>query len=59
MSADGIPTDLPDALVEEAAEAGAEDPSATSAWAETALTVVFSAAAVLFVSFIAVATGLV
>jgi hypothetical protein len=32
---------------------------AGSAWAETALTVLFAAAAVLFVSFIAVVTGIV
>jgi hypothetical protein len=33
--------------------------SATGQWAETALTVFFAAAAVLFISFIAVVTGLV
>jgi hypothetical protein len=33
--------------------------SATHAWLETALTVLFTAATVLFVSFIAVVTGLV
>jgi hypothetical protein len=52
-------TDLPAALIEPAAEAVAESPSATSEWAATALTVLFTAAAVLFVSFLAVVTGLV
>jgi hypothetical protein len=38
----------------------AEEAAAVSSeWAETALTVMFTAAAVLFVSFLAVATGLV
>lgn len=39
--------------------AEAEAAPAVSEWAETALTVLFTAAAVLFVSFLAVATGLV
>jgi hypothetical protein len=52
-------TDMPAALVEDPAEAVAEAPSATSEWAETALTALFTAAAVLFVSFLAVVTGLV
>ncbi len=52
-------TDIPAALVDEPVEIVAEAPSATSEWAETALTVLFTAAAVLFVSFIAVVTGLV
>jgi hypothetical protein len=50
-------TDVPAALVDEPAET--ETPAATSEWAETALTVLFTAAAVLFVSFLAVVTGLV
>jgi hypothetical protein len=37
----------------------AEAAPATSEWAETALTVMFTAAAVLFVSFLAVVTGIV
>jgi hypothetical protein len=41
------------------AEAAAEQPLAMSEWAETALTVLFTAAAVLFVSFVAVVTGLI
>jgi hypothetical protein len=52
-------TDMPAALASEAAEATAESQSAPAAWIETALTVVFTAAAVLFVSFLAVVTGLV
>ena len=51
-------TDMPAALVEPE-EAVGEDASANSEWAETALTVLFTAAAVLFVSFLAVVTGLV
>ena len=47
------------ALANPPAEAVAEDQSAISQWAETALTVLFTAAAVLFVSFIAVVSGLV
>lgn len=37
----------------------AESQPARSDWAETALTMLFAAAAVLFVSFLAVVTGLV
>jgi hypothetical protein len=51
--------DTPAALATEPAEAVAEDQSSTREWAETALTVMFTAAAVLFVSFLAVVTGLV
>jgi hypothetical protein len=51
-------TDGPAALVDQPAEAAVETSSA-SEWAETALTVLFAAAAVLFVSFVAVVTGLV
>ena len=52
-------TDMPAALATEPAETAVETPSATSEWAETALTVLFAAAAVLFVSFLAVVTGIV
>jgi hypothetical protein len=51
--------DMPAALENEAATTEAEAQAGTSAWVETALTVLFTAAAVLFVSFIAVVTGLV
>ncbi len=51
--------DMPAALENETAKAEAEAQSATSPWVETALTVLFTAAAVLIVSFIAVVTGLV
>jgi hypothetical protein len=51
-------TETPDALIEPPADAAAEPAPAISEWAETALTILFTAAAVLFVSFIAVATGL-
>jgi hypothetical protein len=51
-------TDIPAAL-DESVDAMAETPSATSEWAETALTMLFTAVAVLFVSFIAIVTGLV
>ena len=52
-------TDMPAALVDQPAEAAPRPQPATSEWAETALTVLFTAAAVLFVSFVAVVTGLV
>jgi hypothetical protein len=52
-------TDIPAALAAEPAETAAEVPAATSEWAETALTILFTAAAVLFVSFLAVVTGIV
>jgi len=51
--------DIPAAPTGESAEAVAEEQSKTLDWAETALTVMFTAAAVLFVSFLAVVTGLV
>jgi xanthine/uracil/vitamin C permease (AzgA family) len=51
--------DMPAALATEPAETVVEVPSATSEWAETALTVLFTAVAVLFVSFLAVVTGIV
>ncbi len=52
-------TNMPAALAGEVAEAAAESQTATAAWLETALTVAFAAAAVMFVSFLAVVTGLV
>jgi xanthine/uracil/vitamin C permease (AzgA family) len=52
-------TDTPAALASEVAETTVESRSGTAAWVETALTVAFTAAAVLFVSFLAVVTGLV
>ena len=55
-STDMSAADLP-AIAEPAAEA--EAMPATSEWVETALTVMFTAAAVLFVSFLAVVTGIV
>jgi hypothetical protein len=51
-------TDTP-ALASPPAESIAEAKSAISEWTETTLTVLFTAAAVLFVSFVAVVTGLV
>jgi hypothetical protein len=52
-------TDMPAALEEQPAQASAQVQPARSAWAETALTALFAAAAILFVSFVAVVTGLV
>jgi hypothetical protein len=51
-------TDTPAALVNEP-ETAIVQTTSFSQWAETALTVLFTAAAVLFVSFLAVVTGLV
>ncbi len=51
-----MPTDS--AIASEPAEAVAQATPAADHWAETALTVMFTAAAILFVSFIAVMTGL-
>jgi hypothetical protein len=51
-------TELPVAFVREA-ETAAEIQPATIAWIETAVAMVFTAAAVLFVSLVAVVTGLV
>jgi hypothetical protein len=51
--------DMPAALDDEAIQTAPEARSATTAWLETALTVLFTASAVLFVSFIAVVTGIV
>jgi hypothetical protein len=50
--------DIPVALPSEP-EFAVESRPAPSEWAEAALTVMFAAAAVLFVSFLAVVTGLV
>jgi hypothetical protein len=55
MSTTDVPADFADQPAEELVEAQ----SASSEWAETALTVLFTATAVLFVSFIAVVTGLI
>jgi hypothetical protein len=52
-------TDMPAALIEQPAQAVVAAPSAKNDWAETALTLLFAAAAILFVSFVAVVTGLV
>lgn len=51
--------ELPAALTDQPAEAAAEDAPNKNEWVETALTAMFTAAAVLFVSFLAVVTGLV
>jgi hypothetical protein len=50
--------EFPAALVHDVAERATEAEQTTSLWAETAVAVVFAASAVLFVSFIAVMTGL-
>jgi hypothetical protein len=55
MSTTDVPADFADQSAEEIAAAKA----AARQWAETALTIVFTATAILFVSFIAVVTGLV
>jgi hypothetical protein len=51
--------DIPVALSNEPTEIAAEPGPAPSQWAEVALTVMFAAVAVLFVSFVALVTGLV
>jgi hypothetical protein len=51
--------DVPADFASEAAEEQVEAQSASNQWAETALTIVFTATAVMFVSFVAVITGLV
>jgi len=51
--------DIPVVLETDAAKTPALAQSPSSAWFETALTVLFTAATVLFISFIAVVTGLV
>jgi hypothetical protein len=55
MSTTDVPADFTDQPAEELVEAQ----SASSAWAETALTVLFTTTAILFVSFIAVVTGII
>ena len=52
-------TDMPAALIEQPAEAVVAAQTAKNDWAETALSLLFAAAAILFVSFVAVVTGLV
>jgi hypothetical protein len=52
-------TDVPADFVEQPAEEAVEVQSASGQWAEMALTVLFTATAVLFVSFLAVVTGIV
>jgi uncharacterized membrane protein len=52
-------TEMPAAFAREAAEAADEAQAATSEWIETALAVLFTAAIVLFASFLAVVNGLV
>jgi hypothetical protein len=52
-------TDMPATLADEIAETAVEVNSAQDEWTATALTVALAAAAVLFVSFLAVVTGLV
>ena len=52
-------TDMSAAVAKHEAQTTTESPTGTPAWVETTLAVVFAAAAVLFVSFIAVVTGLV
>jgi hypothetical protein len=50
--------ELPGALAREVAEIGVDAKPATSQRVDTAIAVVFAASVVLFVSFIAVMTGL-
>jgi hypothetical protein len=52
-------TDLPTELASQSPEAATEVQTSIAEWAETALTVLFTAAAVLFVSFVAVVAGIV
>ncbi|MDR3422890.1 MAG: hypothetical protein P4L80_16870 [Xanthobacteraceae bacterium] len=52
-------TELPVAFVKEATETTIEIQPATSAWIETVVAVVFTAAGVLFVSLVAVMSGVV
>jgi hypothetical protein len=51
--------DMPAALDDEAVKITPEAPTKPTVWVETALTLLFTASAVLFVSFIAVVTGIV
>ncbi len=52
-------TEMPAALASDAAGVEAEPQAAAGAWIETALAVLFTVAAVLVASFLAVVTGLV
>ncbi len=52
-------TDMPAALAAEPTRSTAWNSPAANAWLETTLTLLLTAASVLFVSFIAVVTGLV
>jgi hypothetical protein len=52
-------SDTPAALPAEPVETTAEAAAPIARWGETALTVMFTVAAVLFVSFLAVVTGLI
>jgi hypothetical protein len=54
MSTTDVPADFTDHAAEEIVEAQ----SPPSQWAETALTVLFTAAGILFVSFVAVISGI-
>jgi hypothetical protein len=51
--------ELPTTFINEATETAAELKPATSAWIETAVAVIFTAAGVLFVSLVAVMSGVV
>jgi hypothetical protein len=59
MSIETISTEMQAALTEPAQEIADEAAAHRREWAETALTATFAAAAVLFVSFLAVVSGLV
>ena len=61
MSIESMSTEMHAALIEPAPAPQIADEAAADRreWAETALTVTFTAAAVLFVSFLAVVSGLV
>jgi hypothetical protein len=52
-------TNISAPLVDQAADAVAETRPVAGGWVETALTVIFIAVAVLFVSFVAVVSGIV
>lgn len=51
--------DMPAAFEDESVKTAPGAPSTPAAWVETALAVLFAASAVLFVSFVAVVTGIV
>jgi hypothetical protein len=55
---DVLSSDMPVVFAGEPAETAAVSQSTPSEWGEMALTVMFTLAAVLFVSFLAVVTGL-